>query len=189
MLDSTKKYEKIFDSYFDKYYQNVRYYALNFLKNENDADEVAQHVFLVLWQHMAELDHTQDMGGYIFTAAKWKCLNILYKQKKDILYGDNLQNGELDIKLNIRRATYSDVGSLYSSDVYKIIKQTLDKMPEAVKETFIGIKFGAHSYKEMADIQGCSVKNIEHRITYALKELRRVLKDYLPSLLGLLLGI
>lgn len=186
MPGSTKEYNKIFDDIFDKYYRKVRYYALGFLKNANDADEVAQHVFMVLWQHMSELDYDRDISGYIFTAARWKCLSILYKQKKDILVGDNVGQDELDIKLNIHRASYSDIGSLDSDEIYKIISITLDTMPAAVKETFLGIKFGEHTYKEMAELQGCSVKNIEHRMTNTLKALREALKDYLPLLLGFL---
>ena len=86
-------------------------------------------------------------------------------------------------------AENSNFHSIWGREVEEIIHKTIAKLPQKTQEAFYQCKMGTMSHKELAEFHNCTVKNIEYRITQAMKELKIALKDYLPLfLLGFLLG-
>lgn len=177
---------QLFNRYFNDYYAKVKCYAQGFLHNNHNAEEVAQSVFITFWEHIDEINDENNIPSYLFIAAKWKSLNVIRRNINSNKFTEYQQNR---LRLDAVLAENSNVHSIWGREVEEIIHKTIAKLPQKTQEAFYQCKMGTMSHKELAEFHNCTVKNIEYRITQAMKELKIALKDYLPLfLLGFLLG-
>ncbi len=178
--DSVK--EEIFKQCFDLYYQNIRVYAFGILRDEDDAKEVVQNVFLGLWNNINSIETENNIAGYLFTSAKWKCLRIIELRKYSNQYKKYGSDTENYIDFTV--AHNSNLHSIWDSELMDIVSKTLGTLPEKTREAFVMNKFNNFSHQDIADKQNCSIKNVEYRMSSAIKALKEALKDYLPTVLG-----
>lgn len=182
---SEKEKEELFREYFAGYYNSIKLYALGILKDNDDAKEVAQNVFMSFWQNMESVDYNNNVVGYLFLSAKWKCLRILDLRKYSTQYK---KYGKPDNYIDLAIARNSNLHSIWDSELIDIVNHTLESMPEKTREVFVMNKFNNFSQQEIAQKQNCSVKNVEYRMASAMKILREALKDYLPFILGIFIS-
>ena len=92
-------------------------------------------------------------------------------------------------ELNLRISTLEacNPNDLFTSEIQKIIQETIDMFPDQTRKIFIMSRFENLSNKEIAESLDLSIKSVEFHITKGLKVLRTSLKDYLPSCFLLLL--
>lgn len=177
-----ENFEKIYALHFCK----VRYFAFNYLKNEELATDVAQEVFVRIWEAPEKLDYTKDTVPYLITIAKNICMNLLRRREVQRKYDDFSQNNIMDT-INNESLHELPISALYSNEVEKILSVSLKEMSPGIKETFLLNKVKGYKYKEIAQIQNISIKTVEWRIAGAMRILQKKFKDYLPFLLSFLL--
>lgn len=172
---------EIFELVYSTYLHKVEYYAYNFILDRDEAKNVAQDVFVRLWEKRDELDFSKELSPYLFVLAKNICLNILRhnqiknKHRDITAYRINMFN------INALKSETSD--KLLSKEVEILIKTAYDQMPDKVKETFILSREENLKNREIAQLQGISISTVEFRLSYAFKIFRKYLKDYLIFLL------
>lgn len=66
-------FEKVFLGYFDK----VKYFLNGLLRSEADAEELAQDIFVNLWQNREAIDPQKSFNTYLYTIARNTALNYL----------------------------------------------------------------------------------------------------------------
>jgi RNA polymerase sigma-70 factor, ECF subfamily len=174
-------FEKIYALHFYK----VRYFAYNYLKDDELATDVAQEVFVKIWEAPDKLDYTKDPVPYLITIAKNLCMNILKRRKIKQKYDNFSQNNIMDT-ISSESLHELPISALYSSEVEKILAVSLNEMSPTIKETYLLNKVKGHRYKEIAQIQNISIKTVEWRISSAMRILQKRFKDYLPLLLSFL---
>ena len=149
---------------------------------DEDAENIVQDVFLVLWEKKDELEITYTLTTYLFTLVKNKCLSFLRHKLIEEEY--NLQmKEELSFKLYALESL--DYSYQSETELQEVIKRALDALPERCREVFIKSRIEGLKYKEISEELGISVNTVENHIVTALKKLRIELKDYLPLLLFL----
>ncbi len=178
-------YRKQFEQIFELYYNNVIHYAFYYLNDYEKARDVAQDVFFAVWKNIDEVE--QVTFSWILTIAKNKCLNVLRSESHHLKYTTTTLSQQKKREINLYTLENSQVESLMeTSEISRIMCQALDKMPQKTKEAFLLNRFENKSYTEIAEIQQVSRKNIEYRIMYALKILRKSLADFIVIILGII---
>ncbi len=175
--DKEKWLESRFDSAFKEHYHKIRYVAVHFLKEQEQAENVAQDVFMSLWEKREEVDFTKSVLPWLVTITRNKCLNILKNKKVQQKFQDRSYNMIMDLRVDL--AESSSEFMLMNSEVEALMKESMEKMSPSIKETFLLCRFKEKKYEEVAKIQNVSVKTIEYRIMCALRILRKDLKDFL----------
>jgi len=66
-------YRRIFDLFFPP----LKRFAYTFLKNTEQAEEIASDVLIVLWENRHKLAAIENIRVYLFVVARNKCLNVL----------------------------------------------------------------------------------------------------------------
>lgn len=96
---------------------------------------------------------------------------------------------ELPVSDRLNLITLEDSSSekLMYKELSGILRNTINGMSPAIRETFLLCREEELSYKEVAQRLGVSVKTVEYRVSKALVLLRDALRDYLPLLLPLIL--
>jgi RNA polymerase sigma-70 factor, ECF subfamily len=174
-IGDSLKYKKVFEEVYARHFRKVQFYAYNYLKDSEKAENIAQDVFLALWEQMDTLNEDGEVLPYLFVLTKYRCLNWLRREK--------YQNRYMEEKLNsasISITALQDESSttLYSKEVTGLVSKALTQMPEKVRETFVFSKFKDLKNREIAQKQNISEKTVEYRMSYAYKILRKNLKDY-----------
>lgn len=173
-----KKQEAAFDVVFNIYYPRLVYFAKEYIPYD-DAKNVVQDAFIMLWNKKPFFANEAQLQSYIYTSVKNSCLMYLRHEKVKKVY----QNKIGEQKQN---QIYSDaLGNLDTSvmafhEIETILEDTLNNLPPRCKEVFTLSRLEGKKNKEIADLLAISVKAVEAQITKALKVLSIALKDYLP---------
>lgn len=171
--DLTK--EKLFEEIYANHFRKVVFYAYNYLKDNEKAANIAQDVFLTLWEQMDNLDESGEVLPYLFVLTKYRCLNWLRKEKHHEKY---TQERKTVTDISITALKEESSVNLYNKEVTELLGKAMDKMPDKVRNTFVSSRFRDLKNREIAEKENISEKTVEYRISCAYKILRKMLKDY-----------
>ena len=154
-----------FRIFFDQHYQRLCSYALSFLKDEENCEDLVQDIFIKIWVNRQDLIGSDQLKFYIFSAVRNNCLTKLQKNKKYriVEMNDEENGGEIIIKLDPEEAT---------TEPTALIAKALDQLPPKCREVFLLSRISNLSYLQIADSLGISVKTVENQMGKALKILR-----------------
>lgn len=183
-IEHKEKFERVFRLY----YNNVVCYAFHYLNDYELAKEVAQDVFMAIWQNIGHLEEG-SLTAYIITIARNKCLNVIKHSKYRFEFENKMKEKTNRGLINIYTLEHTQIDDIIASDIKKRMLQTLDQLPPKTKEAFMLSRFENKTYSEIAQIQNVSRKNIEYRIMCALKHIRHSLADVFSLALGYLASL
>ena len=96
-------------------------------------------------------------------------------------------------ELSTRIASLEDFepSDLFTDEIRHLVARALAALPEQTRRVFLMSRRENLSHREIAERLGITVKGVEFHITKANKQLRALLKDYLPSscLVAFFLGV
>jgi RNA polymerase sigma-70 factor (family 1) len=168
--------EAAFERTFRLYYDRLCNYANSLLKEEDEAEEVVQTVFLNIWEKRVDLEITLSLKSYLYRAVHNHCLNRFKHATVREAYRDYTQNF-------IPQSYESVTEVIHASELEERIEAAVSTLPEQCQIAFRLSRFEELKYQEIADQLGISIKTVENQIGKALKILRTALADYLPALL------
>lgn len=179
-----------FNKLFNDYYEQLIYFAMGYVKEEEKAQDFVSDAFATYWEVLDTLPHDTNAPGYILTIVKNKCLNYLQHKKVKLKVAQEINEQAqwvLATRINTLEACNPDI--IFSHEIHQIIENTLEKLPNRTSEIFKMSRFDHLSHKEIAEKLNLSTKSIEYHISKVLSELHIHLKDFLTVLLLLFLFI
>ena len=170
-------FEKVFFSFSDRLY----YFAIRYLRNQQDAEEIVQDVFVKLWENREKINQDLSFSGYLFTIAR----NTIFNQNRKKVNEQVYQNYVRTFLDNSSSKTEDD---LIYSDIKNIVDKVVDEFPPQRQLIYKMSREKGLSYREIAQELNLSERTIEAHIRIALKTLTKVLDDHfvLPLLLIML---
>lgn len=166
---------------FKTYYQPLCNYALTFVQDRDEAEEIVQSTFLSVWEKRETLEIRTAVKPYLYAMVRNACLNVIKHQKIKQQHVD----GELAYA---ERSVESVTRSVMASELETRIYQAMEKLPEQCRLIFKLSRFEELKYAEIADQLNLSIKTVENQMGKALKIMRDQLRDYLPILIILMNG-
>ena len=170
---------KAYGVLFRRYYPMLCAYATKFVELK-DAEEIVQDVMLWLWENRETQTFETSLSQYLFKTVYHRTINLIVHHQSqlraDTLFYENMQE------------MLQDTDFYQLEELQKRIREAVDALPPTYREAFVMHRFDNKSYKEIAEILQVSQKTVDYRIQQALKQLRIMLKDYLPLILLLLPG-
>lgn len=163
LLQLLKKGNEVaFKQLYDRHWKRLYLFALRFLGTNTDAKDVVQEVFLVLWTKQGDLD-IRDLGAYLYSMTKNKCLAQLGKRKLDTTFLDrvNLELGENNVEKDI-----------HFKETQVKLEKGIDLLPSKTKEIFKLSRYDELSNQEIAHRLNISIKTVEYHITQSIRYLR-----------------
>ncbi|MEO3408097.1 RNA polymerase sigma-70 factor [Mucilaginibacter sp. CAU 1740] len=152
------------------YYNKLFSLAKSLLKNDEQAEEVTNDVFMNLWARRTSLTEINNFTYYCYTSIKNKSLTCLAKNQLKSVSID-----EVNIDIADEGTTAED--KLACEDLSKLINTTLSKLSEPCRLVFKLVKEDGLKYREVAGLLDISVKTVEYHIGNALKALAAGLKE------------
>ena len=170
------KFEDIYLSYFSK----KKYFALEYVIREEDAENIVQDVFTELWEKKEMLSMHINLVAYLFTTVKNRCLNHL-RHKTIVQETATLIQEEylITLRMNLNSLEAFDQNLFSDQDIEKLITRALDTLSPKCREIFVMSKIEGKKQKQIAAELNISINTVETQIGIAYKKLRTELKEHL----------
>lgn len=170
------KFEDIYLSYFSK----MKYFALEYVIREEDAENIVQDVFTELWEKKEMLSMHINLVAYLFTTVKNRCLNHL-RHKTIVQETATLIQEEylITLRMNLNSLEAFDQNLFSDQDIEKLITRALDTLSSKCREIFVMSKIEGKKQKQIAAELNISINTVETQIGIAYKKLRAELKGHL----------
>mgnify|MGYP002538343970 FL=1 len=77
MLAEKKILSDNFEEIYISYFSRMKYFALEYLLSEEDAENIVQDVFTELWEKREILTYNVNLVALLFTSIKNRCIDLL----------------------------------------------------------------------------------------------------------------
>jgi len=163
--------KKAFDALFRNYFPKLKNFLDGFLHNENEAEDLAQDIFVKLWQNHSLFIHIENLNAYLYTAAKNMLYNYIERSQKTKF---------LSIASVIELPTIDKLEELLAAkDLESLIDCAVEKMPPQRKTIFNLSRKEGLSNKKIALHLHISKRTVETHISAALSDIRKALRLFL----------
>lgn len=152
-----------FDSLFEVYSSKLFGFAVKYFKNEADAEELVQEVFVKVWENRQTLKSELSFKSYLFTIALNQIRKYFNKKAASLRYLDSLQNETL---------TSDEVSNENFETALQKLNFIIGQMPPRRREIFIKSKQEGKSSKEIAAELNISVGTVDNQVSEALRFIR-----------------
>ena len=160
--------QKEFKILFDQYFDAVRSYVFYRCGDAELASDIAQEVFLKIWEKQLFPEKKKEkallykIAGDIFISQyRRKQLEMNYMQSLEFTESDHSSHEKLEYK-----------------ELSKTYEDALEAMPEVSRVAFLMSRVEELKYSEIAERLQISIKAVEKRMTKALMHLREKLAYY-----------
>ena len=157
-----------FDELYLNYYKLLCTSAFFYIKNEQEAKDLVQSLFLDIWDKQLYRHFHEDIRGYLFRAIKNRCINHLKWQK----VRDRRNKGYA--------ASQDLTGVLYAEatpDSYQQLHIALEDMAGQKKLAIQMVYMHGKRYQEAADDMRISINSLKTHLRTGLKILRGEIKS------------
>lgn len=159
-----------FDNIFKKYNKKVYYFALSYLKNKEDAEDVVQEVFMNLWKCRDQINEYYVFSKYLFkitynaTCKKFRKQVSYKKQLEEVLQNFILEDNStnLDIEYN---------------NLLETTNLLIEKLPSRQKYIFLLSIKEQLTNEQIAEQLNISKKTVENYLATAKASLKKSLFD------------
>ena len=172
----TEGNQEAFRMVFKAAYPQVRAFSKGFTKNDADADDIAQQVFIKLWTKRAILANVRNFETYLYTITKNTVLNHMASQKAFMV--------DISDVRNLSTENTSPLEQIEASDLQLLIDMTVENMPPQRQAVYKLSRVEGLSNDQIAEKLGLQKKTVENHLNLALGEIRKVLKMFILLLLA-----
>ena len=160
-----------FREFFNKNYPKVKTFAWQLLKSEEDAEDVAQDIFVKLWEKPELWEERDKLDSYLYTVVRNHIYNLL-KHK-------NVEQNYMDVAA--QKMQWEELGlptpddDLQLKELELLIQLTIERMPEQRRNIFRMSREQGLSSLEIAQKLNISVRTVEQHIYKALQDLKKII--------------
>ena len=158
-----------FSDIFTMYYQQVYLFCCKSLSKE-DAEEIIQNVFMIVWENREKIDLQYSFSAYLFSIARHQVYNTIRNRV--------IQKSFVEKYLKMTEDV--EIPQEYDDSMKKMkekMKKTIDRFPERQREIFIMSRTFKMTYKEIAEKLGISENTVDTSIRRSLDVLRTVFRQ------------
>ncbi|WP_397445582.1 RNA polymerase sigma factor [Polaribacter sp. R77954] len=170
-----------FSQLLDDYQQRVFSTCISFVPNKEDAEDIAQEVFLEVFKSIANFKGNSKLSTWIYRIATNKCLEFIRKKntKKRFAFMQAIMGTEIPIDKTSYFTEFNHPGVvLENKEKSAIIFKAINTLPETQRVIFTLAKIDGKSYQEIVEITGKSLSSVESVLFRAKKTLKEKLANF-----------
>lgn len=159
---------------FHHFYKPLVFYAMNFLAQQEEAEDAVQEVFIKFWEGKRFHAIKNSLRPYLYQSVRNYCLNLL--EGKKVVLTEPINSG-----MDMAENEYLDE-SEWNTRIDQLYK-AVDRLPDRTREVFKRIVLDGKRHKEVAEEFEISVTTVKTLLARALAALRAELSEKTYSIL------
>ena len=170
-------FEQLIEDYQDKIFGK----CLSFVPNKEDAEDIAQEVFVEVFKSIRKFKGNSTLSTWIYRITTNKCLEFIRKKntKKRFAFLQSLFGNEIPLDKTSYFTEFKHPGILLENkEDAEVLYSAIDSLPEDQRVAFTLHKIEGLSYKEISEITEKSIPSIESLLFRAKKNLKKLLHNF-----------
>lgn len=173
-----------FTTLVEKYKQPVMNLAWRTLRDETEAEDLAQNVFVQAWKSADRYQATAKFSTWLFTIARNLCLNEIRRRVRHPAESldqtrDDSEDQPMFQVVDKRISPAPD--DMLRGELEAKVDEALTALPENQRTAMLLCRQEELSYEEIAEVLGCSLSATKSLIHRARETIKARLKPYLQS--------
>jgi RNA polymerase sigma-70 factor (ECF subfamily) len=173
--------ESAFSELLDEFQQKVFHTCISFVPNKEDAEDIAQEVFLEVYRSIHKFKGNSKLSTWIYKISTTKSLEFIRKKsaKKRFAFMQRISGNEIPIDKTNYFTEFNHPGILLENqEKTEIIYRAINSLPESQRIVFTLAKLDGRSYQEIVEITGKSLSSVESIMFRAKKNLKAKLENF-----------
>ncbi|MEO9871096.1 RNA polymerase sigma factor [Ekhidna sp.] len=155
--------------------------CLGFMKNAEEAQDMAQEVFIHVYQNIAKFKGESKLSTWIYRISTNKCLEEIRKKSRQKRAGQ-LSDISDEVIQNKAADFFHPGVALEDQERATILFEAIEKLPDPQKVAFTLSKIEQLSYEEISKVMEKSISSIESLLFRAKKNLQKLLTHYYETI-------
>ena len=170
--------EEAFKKLVSLFQEKVFNTAVNFLQNQQDAEDAAQEVFIQVYNSIGQFKENSTLSTWIYRITITKCLDHTRskKRKKRFAFISSLFSEKNDLLHDSPDFNHPGV-QLDRKEDAAILFKMVNSLPENQKTAFLLNKIEGMSYIEIADVMKLSESAVDSLLQRAKQNLRKKINE------------
>jgi len=169
MLMITAGNRDAFETLYDRYFDKLVWYAMGFVKNTGQAEDLVQDVFVTIIEKPAAFDVSRKFSTWVYTVTGNACKNSIRNDQNRLRI-----LADAPIQQPIDHPGFNLDSKFVRNDLEKCMKEMSEKEKQIYLLRFVeGLEI-----KEVSGVMGIPEGSVKSGIFYLLKKLAVHLKDY-----------
>ena len=171
----------------EKYKQPVMNLVYRTLRDETEAEDLAQNVFLQVYKSARRYESRARFSTWLFTIARNLCLNEIRRRSRHPAESIEETQAENESRDGGTQRQYEDkrvfppAEKLLHGELAKKIEEALAELPENQRAAILLCRQDELSYEEISEILNCSLSATKSLIHRGRETLKEKLKPYLQT--------
>lgn len=170
--------ENIFRQLVEQYKQIVFNTCYGLLHSREDAQDIAQDVFIEVYVSIDKFRHEAKLSTWLYRVSVNKSINHLKKNKKNRLLLSLENMFSLKSESTEIANIHANERDIYTDESAKVLYDAIDSLGENQRVAFTLNKFDELSYKEISEIMNISISSVESLIHRAKINLQKKLEKF-----------
>ena len=165
-----KDWEQAFKLLVKDYHQRVYWQIRRMVLIHEDADDIAQNVFIKIYQNLNSFKNESKLSTWIFRITYNETINFIHKNAKE-------QNVSFeDYSMNIADDLSTD--EYYTGDEIELkLQKSIASLPEKQRVVFMMKYYDEMKYEQISEISGTSVGALKASYHHAVTKIKEFLED------------
>lgn len=167
-----------------KYQQPIYNFILRTLRDETEAEDLAQNTFVQVWKSAQRYKANARFTTWLFTIARNLCLNEIRRRSRHPAESlDGFVSGDDEqVAPQIEdRAAAQPAGEVLQGELESKLAEALAALPENQRTAILLCQRDELSYDEIAEVLDCSLSATKSLIFRGRETLKARLKAYLKT--------
>jgi len=168
----------------EKYKQPLHNFIHRTLRDEAEAEDLAQNVFLQVYKSRDRYERTAKFSTWLFTIARNLCLNEIRRRSRhpaEALEETHSENEDQPQRQYEDRKVLLATDNVLHSELAGKIEEALAELPENQRTAILLCRQDELSYEEIAEVLDCSLSATKSLIHRGRETLKEKLKPYLRT--------
>ena len=169
-----------FQSLVEQYQDRVINTCYGFVRDREDAKDIAQEVFIEIYQSLEKFREEAKLSTWIYRISVTKSLDFLRRKNRKKRMGQFKKLFNIDdVAERIEQPSGNNPDkNMEARERAQILHQAMDRLPENQKIAITLSKYEGFSNKEISEIMNTSVSSVESLIHRAKVNLKKKLYRY-----------
>jgi RNA polymerase sigma-70 factor (ECF subfamily) len=168
----------------DKYKQPVMNLVARMLRDQTEAEDVAQNVFVQVYRSAHRYEMTAKFSTWLFTIARNLCLNEIRRRARhptESMDASHPDSGEQPLHQFEDTRSFGPPENLLQSELEEKTAEAIAQLPENQRLALLLCRQQDLSYEDIAKVLNCSVSATKSLIFRGRETLKARLKPYVQS--------